>query len=131
MSQLKEKFQKSDFEEEFTEQPHEEYVELATDDELESSSKVLIRPFTLDYFEDIKPAIDAIRSGNVIALINIKPLKEKDIDELKRAVDKLRKTCDALNGEIAGFTENMIIATSECAKIHKVRKVRAEEADSF
>lgn len=111
-------------EEDFNEEPHEEYVELSTDEEIESNSKIIVRPFTLDYFEDIKPIVDAMRTGNTIALINIRPLKEKDISELKRAVEKLRKTCDALEGEIAGFTENLIIATPAKAKIHKVRKVQ-------
>ncbi|MBW2997936.1 cell division protein SepF [Candidatus Woesearchaeota archaeon] len=124
-SQLKEKMAKPS-EEDFVEEPHEEYVELSTDEEIETSSKMIVRPFTLDYFEDIKPIVDAMRTGNTIALINIRPLKEKDISELKRAVEKLRKTCDALEGEIAGFTENLIIATPAKAKIHKVKKVQAK-----
>lgn len=119
MSHVKEMMGKNDvIEEEFIEGSQEEYVELGSDEEIATSSKVLIRPFTLDDFEDIKPVIDSLREGNSIALINIAPLKEKEITELKRAIAKLRKTCDALEGEIAGFTEDLIIATSKVAKIH-------------
>lgn len=120
-SQLKDKMSKSQ-DEDFGEEIHEEYVELATDEEIETSTKMIVRPFTLDYFEDIKPVINAMRNGNTIAMINIRPLKERDINELKRAVDKLRKTTDALEGEIAGFTENIVIATPSGAIIHKVKK---------
>lgn len=123
-SQLKEKIaQGENPEEDFKESPKEEYVELGTDEEIESRSKTIVRPFTLQDFEDIKPVIDALREGNVIALINIRPLKESEITELKRAVAKLRKTCDALDGEIAGFTEDLIIATGHSARIHKSKSV--------
>lgn len=125
-SQLKDKFKKGDSaEDEFMEGPRDEYVELKTDEEISTGSKLLIRPFTLEDFEDIKLVIDALRDGKTIALINIKPLKEKDITELKRAIAKLRKTCDALEGEIAGFTEDLVIATSSSAKIHKTKQIEA------
>ena len=124
-SQVKDKMKRGEvLEEDFMESGGEgEYVELGSDEELETSSKVMVKPFTLVDFEDIKGAIDSLREGNTIALINIKPLKEKDINELKRAIAKLRKTCDALEGEIAGFTEDIVIATSAIAKIHKTKQV--------
>jgi len=129
LSQLKDKMKKSEMDEEFIEEPHEEYVQLATDEEFETGSKTVIRPFTLTKFEDSKPIIDAVRNGHTVALVNIRPLKEEDINELKRAIDKIRKTCEALEGEIAGFTENIVIATSSVAKIHKVKKVVQETSD--
>jgi len=124
-SQMKDKMKRGEMlEEDFMESGGEgEYVELGTDEEIETSSKVMVRPFTLVDFEDIKGVIDTLREGNSIALINIHPLKEKDINELKRAIAKLRKTCDALEGEIAGFTEDLVIATSSIAKIHKSKHV--------
>jgi len=128
-SQLKSKFKKEGTEEEFIDSPQGEYVELKTDEGNEVATKVLVRPFTLDDFEDIKMVIDTLRDGRTVALINIKPLKEKDINELKRAVAKLRKTCDALEGEIAGFTEDIVIATSSSAKIHKTKQVEPIKAE--
>ena len=43
----------------------------------------------------------------------------KDIIELKRSVAKIKKTIEALEGEIAGFGENIIIVTPSFAEIHK------------
>ena len=127
-SQIKGKLQRSEsIEDEFVENPQEGYVELGTDQANEHGDKTLVRPFTLEDFEDIKTILDALREGNIVALINIKPLKEKEITELKRAVAKLRKTCDALGGEIAGFTEDLVIATSNDAKIYKAKSVKQIE----
>ena len=73
----------------------------------------------LDDFEDIKGVLDVLRHGKTIALVNIKPLKERDIVELKRAVNKLRKTCEAIDGDIAGFGEDYIVAVPYFARIHR------------
>ena len=75
--------------------------------------------FSLEDFEGVKAILDDLREGDTIALINIKPLKEKDIIELKRAINKIKKTTDAIEGEIAGFGEDYIVVTPAFAKIHR------------
>lgn len=101
----------------------EEYVELDTEHH-ESSAKIMIRPFVLNDFEDIKPILDSLRKGKTIGLINIKPLKDKDIIELKRSINKLKKTCDAVDGELAGFGEDYIVVTPSFAQIYKSKEVK-------
>ncbi len=99
-----------------------EYVELdTTSPEGTAKGKVLVRPFVVDSFEGIKDILDVLREGTTIALINIKPLKEKDIIELKRAINKLKKTTDAISGDIAGFGEDYIVATPHFARIHRFK----------
>ncbi len=94
------------------------YVELDTDSD-DVKSKILVRPFSISDFEDIKPILDSLREGYTIALINIRPLKDKDLVELKRAINKLKKTTDAIEGEIAGFGEDYIVVTPSFAKIYR------------
>jgi len=100
---------------------HPEYVELTQGTEEErKKSKIKVQQFVLGDFEDIKPILDALRKGSTIALVNIQPLKEKDIVELKRAINKLKKTCDAIDGDLAGFGDDYVVATPEFAYIHRV-----------
>ena len=94
------------------------YVELGTDN-AELSSKVTVRPFVIEDFADIKPALDALREGYTICLLNIKPLKEKDLVDLKRAIGKLKKTIEAIDGDIAGVGEDTIIASPAFARIYR------------
>jgi len=101
-----------------------EYVELDQEN-TEAKRKVIVRPFQLDDFEDVKPILDSLREGYTIALVNIKPLKERDIIELKRAINKLKKTTDAVEGEIAGFGDDYIIVTPAFATIHKTKQMNA------
>ena len=96
----------------------EEYIEIDLGREMKKS-KVIVRPFVLKSFEDTNSILNSLREGYTIAIIDIKPLRSKDIIELKRAISKIKKTADALEGSIAGFGENIIIVTPQFADIHK------------
>ena len=122
LSKFKDKFV-NDFEgNEFPEEFAEDYVELDSAAET-PKAKIIVRPFVIDDFADIKPTLDALREGYTIALINIKPLKDKDLVELKRAINKLKKTCDAIDGDIAGFGEDWIVVTPGFASVHRENRV--------
>ena len=126
-SKLKEKFSGPKYDELEQETG---YVELENDGEL-TKSKVLVRPFMLEDFDDVKPVLDSLREGYTIALVNIKPLKDKDLVELKRAINKLKKTTDAIEGEIAGCGDDFLVVTPSFASIYRskqMRTVSAEEA---
>lgn len=114
--------------EETTNQHEGDYVEIDSSSISKSKKKVIVKTFFLDEFENVKPILDDLREGDTIALVNIKPLKEKDIIELKRAINKLKKTCDAIEGEIAGFGEDYIVVTPAFAKIHRSKQTREVES---
>lgn len=115
--QLKEKFTQPD---EGDYEHGEDYVQV--DDAPANKgekSKIMIKPFVMEEFEDIKEILDVLREGSTIALVNIKPLKDKDLVELKRAISKLRKTCEAIDGDIAGFGEDYVVAAPYFARIFR------------
>jgi SepF-like predicted cell division protein (DUF552 family) len=101
----------------------EDYLEIDLDKE-EKEGKVLVKLFVLKKYEDVNSILNVLREGYTIAVIDIKVLKSKDPIELKRAVSKIKKTTDALEGNIAGFGENLLIVTPPFAKIQ--REVVAE-----
>jgi SepF-like predicted cell division protein (DUF552 family) len=98
----------------------EAYVELGPQRD-DGKTKVVVRPFVIEDFEDIKPILDSLREGYTIALVNIRPLKEKDLVELKRAVNKLKKTTEAIEGDIAGFGEDYIVVTPSFESIYRAK----------
>lgn len=110
------KMGKSDY---YPQELEDEYVEIDTEKDKGPKAKIIVRPFVIEDFSDIKGTLDALREGYTIALINIKPLKDKDIVELKRAVNKLKKTCDAMEGDIAGFGEDWIVITPSFAQVYR------------
>lgn len=95
-----------------------DYVELDADVG-GKNAKITIRTFILQQFEDIKQILNVLREGQTIALINIAPIKDSDRMGLKRAVDKLKKTLEANEGDIAAFGEHWLVATPAFASIYK------------
>lgn len=96
-----------------------EYVELNSSMTETGSQKVIVRPFVIEDFADVKKILDVLREGKTVCLLNIKPLREKDIIELKRLINKVKKTVEAVSGDIAGFGEDYIIVVPSFAKIHR------------
>ena len=127
LSKIKEKLGTSSSSDMF-EDAEQGYVELERESNIDTKSRLMVRPFVIEEFEHIKPILDSLREGHTIALINIKPLKDKDLVELKRAINKLKKTCDAIEGDIAGFGENWIAAVPSFAYIFRGQKAVKEES---
>ncbi|MBW2967354.1 cell division protein SepF [Candidatus Woesearchaeota archaeon] len=99
------------------------YVEIPPEGVAQKAkTKITVRPFVIEDFGDIKPILDALREGYTISLVNIRPLKDKDLVELKRAINKLKKTCEAVEGDIAGFGDDWIAITPSFAMIHRERE---------
>ena len=103
-----------------------DFIEIDLEQE-KSDSKVLIKTFVLKVYEDINPILNALREGYTIAVIDIKTLKSKDVVELKRAISKIKKTVEALEGKIAGFGENTVIATP--SKVFDIQRGEVETVD--
>ncbi|HLC76725.1 MAG TPA: cell division protein SepF [archaeon] len=95
----------------------EEYVELDTEEQAEER-KLMVEVERLDNYADADRLQRKVREGNVL-IVKIKDLKAKDMEELKRSVDKLRKTCLAINGDIAGMGEDWLVLTPATARVHR------------
>ena len=100
-----------------------DFIEIDLEQE-KSDSRILIKTFVLKVYEDINPILNALREGYTIAVIDIKHLKSKDVVELKRAISKIKKTVEALEGKIAGFGENTVIATP--SKVFEIQRGATE-----
>ena len=107
----------------------EDFVEIDVNSSEPRDTKVIVKPFVLRQFDDINDILNSLREGYTIAVIDIKVMKTKDLIELKRAIAKIKKTVDAIEGSIAGFGENIIIATPKFAQIHKAPAPRKEKVD--
>ena len=105
-----------------------EYLEIDLNQE-KKDNKVLVKLFVLNQYEDVNQILTTLREGYAIAVIDIKNLRKKDPIELKRAVSKIKKTADAMEGTIAGFGENLVIVTPSFAKIQK-EEIKSNENTS-
>jgi len=111
----------------FGREESDDFVEIDLNTSQPDENKIKVKPFTLKTFEDINEILSAMRDGYTISVIDIKPLRTKDIVELKRAVSKIKKTADAVEGSVAGFGDNIVIVTPKFAQIEKAPPAPAKE----
>jgi SepF-like predicted cell division protein (DUF552 family) len=97
----------------------EEFIELDTSEVETPSGRIPIKVDKMEDFADSDRIQKKLRDGSIL-LVKIKTLRGKDISELKRAIDKLRKTCLAINGDIAGIDEDWIVLTPAFAHVARV-----------
>lgn len=111
-----------------------EYLEIDVTQE-ERQNKVSVKLFTLKSYDDVNDVLNSLRDGYTIAVIDVKKLRQKDSLELKRAVSKIKKTTDALEGDIKGFSNeqpDIIIVTPSFAKIEKnPERISQKPKDKF
>lgn len=91
-----------------TEDQGEEYVALESK---KYGQKLQVRTFSLTEFDDIKRIGKCVREGQSVVLVDLKPLKEKDIIDLKRSVNKLKAVSQEVQGDIAGLSGDWIVMT--------------------
>ncbi len=104
----------------------EDYLEIDLN-QAKDEHKVMIKLFVLKHYEDVNKILDSLRQGYTIAVIETKILRQKDPIELKRAISKIKKTTDALEGSIVGFRENIVIATPSFAKVDREVEVVVDD----
>ncbi|MCK4967922.1 MAG: cell division protein SepF [Candidatus Aenigmarchaeota archaeon] len=94
-----------------------DYIELdGTEAAGDGSQKIRIA--TLNEFADTEMIQQMLREGSIV-FVKIRALKDKDMTELKRSVDRLRKTCVALEGDIAGIDEDYLVITPNGVRVHR------------
>ncbi|MCD6591245.1 MAG: cell division protein SepF [Candidatus Aenigmarchaeota archaeon] len=113
LSKIKKRLSKDIFIEENV--PEEEFVEVGIA-ESPRPGKIGIVIEKLNDFSDTDRILKSVRNGSLVFL-KIKGLREKDLGELKRAVEKLKRTVLAQNGDIVGVEQEWLILAPEHAKV--------------
>ncbi len=118
IKRIKERFSNSPKENEASERNDEGYIEL-TEKPAGKQANIYVRYCILDEFSDVKPILDFMREGYSICIVKIKLLKDKDINELKRAITKIKRVCDVMGGNVVGMDEDYLIASPNFVKVFK------------
>ncbi|MCD6478099.1 MAG: cell division protein SepF [Candidatus Aenigmarchaeota archaeon] len=94
-----------------------DFLEI-THEDMPNIDAISIKVAKINDYGDVDYVQKAVRDGNIV-FVKIKALKEKDMSELKRAIERLRKTVTAINGDIAGIDENFIVVTPSFARVDR------------
>jgi SepF-like predicted cell division protein (DUF552 family) len=95
----------------------EEFIEIESETEGERR-RVNIKIENLNDYRDIDNIQRLVREGNIVFL-RIKRMKERDLGELKRSIERLRRATTSMNGDIVGVDEEFLILTPSFAKVYR------------
>lgn len=106
-----------------------EFIEM---EHQKQDPKVSIRTMQLTCFDDTKKIAAVLREGRTIMLLDVSTLKDKDIIDLKRSVNKLKSVSAEMGAEIAGLGGDWIVLAPGFAEIYRSKPVaRAPEVQEF
>ena len=108
------------------EEGEEKYIEVVPS-QVTEEAKIYVRVFILKEISDVKAVVDALREGNQIVFVDIRRLRDRDIVELKKVINRIKKTVEAINGDIVSVGNEWIIATPSFARIYRKRAEEREE----
>ena|SRR5437879_1392547 len=90
--------------------------------QLSESNRISVKVSILRQFSDTENVQQLLREGSVVFL-KIKEMRDRDLSELKRSVDRIRKTCMAMGGDIVGVDEDFLIVCPSYARIYRGKVV--------
>lgn len=95
-----------------------EVLEVGVKEGMESK-QIILQIFTLEKFSDTENVLAGLRGGDKIAMVKIRPLREKDMTELKRAINRLKTHCAATGGDMAAIDDNWVLVVPPIVGIEK------------
>ncbi len=96
----------------------EEYLQLEHAQEDTGPKLRLVEVEKMESYADSDRIQKKAREGGIM-LVKIKDLKNKDVSELKRAVERVKKTCLAIDGDIAGVGEDWLVVCGAGVKVQR------------
>jgi len=84
--------------------------------EEDSEKPIYLEALSLKSFEELSK-IKSDLSKKMIVIVKISPLAQKDVEELKRAVEELYQFSVSIGGDIARLGEERIVITPPGVKI--------------
>ncbi|MDD4877605.1 MAG: cell division protein SepF [Candidatus Nanoarchaeia archaeon] len=97
-----------------------EFIEM---EHQKQDPKVSIRTMQLTCFDDTKKIAAVLREGRTIMLLDVSTLKEKDVIDLKRSVNKLKGVSAEMGAEIAGLGGDWIVLAPGFAEIYRPKPI--------
>lgn len=112
------------------EESTDEYLEI---EPVKEKPAFIVRSFSLKEFDDVREVLKVLRTGKYVVLVDLKPLKENDVIDLRRAVNKLKAVAAEISGDIVGLSGNWVVVTPHPITIEKtpasVQMAKEEEEE--
>jgi SepF-like predicted cell division protein (DUF552 family) len=106
----------------------EDYIEVEVDEGtgVQATTGRLVKVCKLKGFADVDLGARELSAGNVV-ILDIKPLAERSMNELKHAIDEIKDITVSMGGDIAGLSEYHLILTPPGMRIERTAETKKQE----
>jgi len=102
---------------------NDEYIDLdqIIEEPRKNTGKIKIKIEKLTEFRDSERIQKLVREGNIV-LAETMEMKNKDVAELKRSIERIKKTVTAINGDIVMGPQSVLIVCPPNVMVSRIKE---------
>ncbi len=83
----------------------------------EVRSRLKLSLMMMERYADIEKILSRFRKADTVLLIRVSHLRDKDMNELKKAVDRLKTHCEVTGSDLAALDDSWIVLVPPVVEI--------------
>jgi len=92
-------------------------VEAQIQREVQPRLKLVL--MVMERYADLEKVLSRFRKGDIVVLLKVTPLRNKDMGELRKAVERLKTHCNVTGSDLAALDDNWIVIVPPVVEITK------------
>lgn len=85
----------------------------------EAQPKLKLGLMVMERYADIEKVLARFRKGDAVVLVKVTPLRNKDMNELRKAIDRLKTHCSVTGSDLAALDDNWIVLVPPVVEISR------------
>lgn len=73
----------------------------------------------MERYADLEKVLSKFRKGGYVILVKVAPLRNRDMNELRKAIDRLKTHCSVTGSDLAALDDNWIVLVPPVVEIAK------------
>ncbi|MBR9680361.1 MAG: cell division protein SepF [Candidatus Altiarchaeota archaeon] len=83
----------------------------------ETQSRLKMGLMVMERYADLEKVLSKFRKGDIVLLVKISPLRDKDMGELKKVIERLKTHCGVTGSDLAALDDNWIVLVPPVVEI--------------
>jgi len=85
----------------------------------EAQPKLKLGLMVMERYADIEKVLARFRKGDAVVLVKVTPLRNKDMNELRKAIDRIKTHCGVTGSDLAALDDNWVVLVPPVVEISR------------
>jgi SepF-like predicted cell division protein (DUF552 family) len=73
----------------------------------------------MERYADLEKVLSKFRKGDSVILVKVSPMRDRDMSELKKAIDRLKTHCNVTGSDLAALDDNWVVLVPPVVQLTK------------